>query len=338
MRGSARERCAKCGVVRIADVEIRKRDGTAHYHGLLRCGSVWECPVCAGQISAERANEITQLTKKARAEGLDVSLLTLTVRHGMGDNLKAIRAGVAKALTRMKSGRQWQLFGERVGLFGMVRAMEVTHGPTSGFHPHLHLLVLHRKLSPSEATEARSWLSERWQRYVVRFLGEEHKPELERGCDFRPCRNDKYLAKMGLELTLDDTKKAKGGNRGMWQVAEDFQATGDCADLAIWRTYCDGMLGARQLVWGKGLKAWAGIGEKTDEEIVQGEDAVEELVVSIPVKTWKQVCLAPNMDGLLAHLLDVAETGGRKAVEKVLASLPPLPRWKAEQRRRRQYV
>ena len=54
-----------------------------------------------------------------------------------------------------------------------------------------------------------------------------------------PCRNSRYLAKMGSELTLGDTNKAKNGNRSMWQVAQDGANTGGLActgpgSLAKW--------------------------------------------------------------------------------------------------------
>lgn len=332
MRSSARQRVSRCGVTVIDGngVTIQTRNGVAHYHGLLRCGSVWECPVCAGQIMAERAAELTKAVRQWRAEG-DVSLLTLTFSHGRGDDLTEILAGLRKAFTRMRSGRQWTLFCERIGIAHSMRAIEVTHG-VNGFHPHIHILVCHRRLTASELEEARSWLSERWQRYAAEYLGDEHAPSAERGCDFRPCHNGAYISKMGLELVLSETKVGKHGNRGMWDVAQSFADTGDLSDLAIWRTYADTMYGQRQLVWSKGSKAAFGIGEKSDEEIVHGEDAAEELVIAMDAATWRRVVAVPGMD---AALLNAAEEGGREGVERLLRSLPPPRRHKPEHRMRR---
>lgn len=68
LRQLSTSRVAGCGRKRIApEVEVVRstveREGGGTYHhayfrGLQRCGSVWECPVCALQIRAERASEL----------------------------------------------------------------------------------------------------------------------------------------------------------------------------------------------------------------------------------------------------------------------------------------
>jgi len=81
LRGSARDRCSKCGRVPIREtITISIRNGRAHYDGLLRCGSVWECPTCSAQINAERSSEVVKAVEWWRGEGGSVLMLTLTGR------------------------------------------------------------------------------------------------------------------------------------------------------------------------------------------------------------------------------------------------------------------
>ena len=97
LRRLSTKRVGACGRRRIAcEVEVVRRTAKresgqtyqhAYYRGLLRCGSVWECPVCALQIRAERADELKRAVE-CWGHG-NVAMLSLTVRHGLGDDLLA---------------------------------------------------------------------------------------------------------------------------------------------------------------------------------------------------------------------------------------------------------
>ena len=62
------ERVSKCMVLRapipgqsLAPIEVHKghTHGKAFYHGLMSCGSVWTCPICAAKIAERRRVEET---------------------------------------------------------------------------------------------------------------------------------------------------------------------------------------------------------------------------------------------------------------------------------------
>ena len=284
----------------------------------MRCGSVWACPVCALQIKAERADDVRRLVEW-HGQG-NVYLVTLTVRHGLGDDLGAIRRGVARAWRRVQQGAPWQRWKRDVGMVGSVRALEVTHG-ANGFHPHLHLLLLGRPMDPAVQESARRWLSMRWQLAVAAELGRDAVPNDRRGCDWRPCHSADYVQKLGLELTDPATKRARGENRAPLQIAYDFTQTGDEADLNRWLAYCEGMKGAKQLTWTKGLRAAAQLGEeKTDEEIVEGEDGVETTLYAIPGKVWDAIRDKPDM---MLKLLEAAERDDVARIEQLCQAPPP---------------
>lgn len=331
-RGEPGARVRACGRVRVGgEVAIVEREGRCHYCGLVRCGSVWSCPVCSSQIRAERAKDVTRVVEwhaeKHGAEG--AQLLTLTLRHRYGDQLADLRFGLSNAYRRFVRGEPWKRFVERVGLVGSVRALEVTHGG-NGWHPHLHAVVLVRDAA-ALASEL-PWLRERWQECVVRELGVAAEPNAEHGVDLRPCHRADYLAKLGLEVVAPGSAKAgRQGNRTPWEIAADLCALPHphdersdedreqdrSDDKYLWQTWLEDMRGARMLTWSRGLREQAGLGEElTDEEIVEGEGANDRTVVLVPGAIWDAV---REVRGIAAQLLAVAEREGASGVEELLA-------------------
>lgn len=71
-------------------VEINQSTGNAKFGNLVHCGSVWLCPDCAYKISQERKKELAEVMKGCRDKGLHVAMLTLTVPHYLGDDLKKL--------------------------------------------------------------------------------------------------------------------------------------------------------------------------------------------------------------------------------------------------------
>lgn len=93
-------------------------------------------------------------------------------------------------------------------------------------------------------------------------------------------------------------------------MLRDFAATGDCADLALWREWERASLGTRSLTWSRGLKARYSVSEKTDEEIA-AKQVGGELIAELTVDQWNLV----NGEhlGTLA-LLEAAEDSGADGV------------------------
>ena len=255
-------------------------------------------------------------------------LLTLTVRHRYGDELAALRQGVANAWTRFINGAPWKLFRERVGFVGFIRALEVTHGG-NGWHPHLHVVLLVQDGAALAAELA--WLSERWQACVVRELGAAAEPDAAHGVDLRPCYRADYLAKLGLEVTAPSGKGGRGGNRTPWQIAADLCALPHAHDARsaeeiaddraqdayLWTTWCEDMRGARMLTWSRGLRETAGLGkEVADEDLVEGEGPNDRTVAMVPAAVWDRV---RKVSGLAAQVLAVAETEGAVGVASFLS-------------------
>lgn len=275
------------------------------------CHSVWACPWCAAAICGVRSGEVVRAVARARARGEHVVMLSVTVRHGLGDDLQAVRSGVTTAYRRMASGAPWKRWCAEVEYVGSIRALEGTHGP-HGWHPHLHPLLIVRDVEALRASLP--WLSARWRACVVRELGPQHEPDDAHGVILSTVDADgHYLAKLGLEVTSAGKKKAKHGNRTPWEIAEALAERGDPADARLWASYVEGMRGARMLTWSKGLRDLSGLNEDVSDDQVE-EDRGGEVLAVVAAVEWWQVSRRED----LCDLLDAAVVGGQAAVDALL--------------------
>jgi len=316
-------RLAKCGHCRIAhDVGIGMAGGRARFQGLMRCGSVWACPVCAATIRTERAAEVSAIYKWAKEAGGSVLMLTLTVRHELGDDLEAVRRGVADAWRRAQGGKKWTLLRQQYGITGYVRALEVTHG-ANGWHPHLHILMILDKPITEEGTaRLRSLLSVRWQNAVSRALGADFVPNDHIGTNLKPAHIADYITKLGLELSDIGSKSAGKSNRTPWQIASDYADYKRPEDAVIWQRFVEGMKGARMLTYSRGLRAAAGLlDEPTDEELVEAEEmAACETIFLMDATTWAAVRKAQPW-----LLLSAAEHSGVDGIQRAITDMLRAP-------------
>lgn len=294
------------------------RDGRARYSGVMRCGLAWECPVCRGVIQSERASEVLQAVTWQRARKGEAYLLTLTIRHGLGHDLKAMRKGVANAWRKVQAGRAWTEWKDRIGMIGSVRALETTHGSAHGWHPHIHVLILAKRAPLRDVESWRAQLSAWWQRAVERSLGAEHVPNDRRGCDLRRSMKSDYLAKLGLEVAGSEAKDGRNGNRSPLEIAEHFAATGDHDSALLWRRYAEDMAGARMLTWSKGLRARVGLNaERSDEEIANDDAEVTTLAI-MPGPVWDELSRIP---GAPLRVLETCERLGEIAAQNLVNQL-----------------
>ena len=373
LRPLARGRCAGCGRTKVThaqqvkgqgdDVEVwlrdhdRVNDGEtkqgktrrAYYRNILVCGSAWECPSCMAshrRAGAEKIKLAVERWQNGYAEipahgAGSVLFLTLTVRHGLGDDLGLVRRGVTDAFSRFLAGRAWQRLcdslpwnapgwstaiedeqyaaGHPKLIGGYVRALEVTHG-ASGWHPHVHALLF-CGFAPSEKFRnvLRACLSQRWAECVREVLGEAHVPVdtsadgKHPGCDLRPCGAADYISKMGLELSSPLTKEGrKSRSRSPIQIAIDYATTHAASDAKLWQTYCAGMKGARMLTWSGGLLDRLGLKEEDEEP----SEIAPQLVASIDDVTWRRV---RDLRGAKLAILVAAEEAGEAGVKNALS-------------------
>lgn len=301
--------------------------GSAHYGGLMTCGSVWHCPVCAAKITERRRGELHQAVKTARERGLRVVMVTYTFRHSRADDVQIMLGRMLKAFKAYKSGRQAQELHRQFGAVGTVRALEVTYGQQNGWHPHIHELVfLPHEIDVQAFGEA---ARAAWEHQAARqgLDMNEHGFQLD-DCDTRVVD---YIAKYGHEPQWDEAAEVSKWHmkRGRGdQLDEDEHVTpfgllryslaGDMRAGSLFVAYAQAFKGRRQLVWSPGLRELLDLDqEQTDEEIAeeQREQGIDLIMLD------RQVWAIVVGNGARGDLLEVVRTGDVLQVEQFLQAL-----------------
>ncbi len=316
-------RTAKCMVLRapipgygLADIDVCKghTHGKAYYHGLMACGSVWTCPVCAAKISERRRSELKQAIEAGKALGWIPHFVTLTVPHGAGDDVKELLAKLSEALKRLSNGKyaiKRCIEQERPSeaLHGYIRALEVTHGQ-NGFHPHFHMIVF----TSAGITSAFMLDAYRaaWQR-ACRLAGLPI-PSDAHGVTVQDGRfAAEYASKWGIEdeMTKGHTKQTRRKGLTPWgmlrAVLDDNDADYPASRAgSLFQVYAAAFAGRRQLYWSNGLRAKLALAkELTDEELVAKPDEEDSTILAtLTVEQWKAI----RRKGQQAHILTVAES------------------------------
>lgn len=290
----------------------RNLDGSnARLSGVVTCGNVWACPVCAAKICEERRHELSSGMAAAVSMGKTAYLVTLTFPHESDMPLGELLEKFAKARQSWANSRTYKrVMGEKggggeVGRMGSVTSLEVTVGKRNGWHPHVHILVVADRLGFGEAdpiNDAGDLASHRidelkaqWVRALVKAgLCEQGQitDVQAHGLNVRGGeRAAEYIAKFGRDerwgASSELTKShAKIGTVG--EVAGDmhftpFQLldwTADAWARARWREYVAAFHGRRMLSWSRGLRRALDLGDEKDDQDLAAAPAPEEIQVA----------------------------------------------------------
>lgn len=323
----------------LGEIQIMKGiHNKAFYQGLMSCGGIWTCPVCAAKISERRRQELKQAIEAAQALDMNVYFVTLTVSHGIGDDLQELLDKQAKALKRLSQGKysirhQLKTLFEGIGettpeIHGYIRAFEVTHGNQNGFHPHFHILVFtHKRLHGSILQYV---YTHAWKR-ACRLAGLP-EPSGEHGVTVQDgLHAAQYASKWGLEdeMTKAHTKKTKLKGATPWGLlravldGDDPEYRPDRAGK-LFQVYAKAFHGRRQLYWSNGLRALLGLSkELTDEELAaKAEDERASVLATLSPEQWRAI----RRRGQEAHLLTVAESAPSLLAAVIDAACQPTRR------------
>ena len=293
-----------------AGVKIWRGAHGAWFTGLVQCGSVWVCPVCAGKVAEGRAEELQRGIDYALETGHGCMMVTLTFSHGRGDILSDTLSGFSKALRALKSGRAYQTLFMDFGIIGEVRALEVTHGQANGWHPHTHSITFARlKLSNADRFKFECRLFVLWRAACAKAkIG---APEFGPGVHVRPAKDAAdYVAKWGFatEVTRSHIKTAKGGGRTPWQLLADADS-GDQRAAWLFREFAQCFHGKRQLYYSPGLRQKLGLlDELTDQQLLDIEPEEKTLVCEIDNDEWRMILRFKMREAVLSAAGQCAES------------------------------
>lgn len=281
------------------DIEVWRHLVTnkAFYAGLLVCGSVWHCPVCAAKISERRREEMKHVFDAHLASEGHCTLLTLTFRHKRNDRLRVTLERFTKALQRFKRGKRFDALRGRLGLIGDIRGFEVTYGK-NGFHPHMHIVLFHsQKLDKFDMEEVRIEMTKLWIKACAAYDLEtlEHV-----GLTVQDAKEaSSYITKWGeekerswgidRELTKSHIKKGRQDGLTPFDFLRIILEDGDADYVDLFQEYAEAMKGRQQLKYSKGLKKLYAIPDKTDEQLAVEKTEEADLLGIIPYYLWQKI-------------------------------------------------
>lgn len=310
--------CCRRLVPRVHLVEIWKSQDRAHYKGLMTCGSIWVCPVCAARISEFRRQELIKANRNWTRAGGAILHVVQTVPHNRGQGLKQLLDGFGYARRLMRNRKPWKAWQVKNHLAGTLRSLEVTFGFENGWHVHSHEEFFFPSGVVLGPIEAQGELYSMWvDACKSAGLG---RPTLKHGLQVQDGSFAAgYMAKWGIEseVTKSHIKHARGGNYGPFDMLQEYsEGKEEFSDL--FREYAKAFHGKKQLHWSKGMRELVGIGsEESDEELAGKieEDAV--FLGSLDRFLWSRV-LAADKRG---ELLEVAAAKGWEGVLDFIADL-----------------
>ena len=282
----------------------------AFWGGVVICGKVWACPVCAAKIQARRRAEISSSMAWAynHRQGLKAVMLTLTIPHKAWHTVADLLERQKAALHHLRNGRPGKTLRDQMGHAGMIRALELTHG-ANGWHPHTH--ELHFLADDADAKLFKTKMLALWEAACVKagLLDPADAKQVRtfrrRAVDVRDrvSRGD-YLAKLANaqpegpdkantvaqwgadnELASATSKQGRAKGRSIMQLLY-AAADGDKKAGALWLEAIDALRGRPWLFWSHGLKEKVGLLAKTDEEVAEEQLDQAQPMATLDREAW----------------------------------------------------
>ena len=303
------------------DVYYDKTKNSASITGVMRCTSVWNCPVCSASISMHRRDELQQALQ---VPAIEAYMVTYTVSHGIRIPFRKTLETISDAYRFVHSGRAYKSLKSRYDIIGSVRSLEVTYGE-NGWHPHFHeLCFTHKAPTLPDMIDIKNALQERWIRRVNKHGFSASKTRAVQITSERQTTHE-YVAKFGLdepdrewtaadEITRATTKNTKNKTgRTPFRLLEDYGA-GDAKSGMLFREYAGAMKGKRQLYWSAGLRDALHLNEPvSDGETVEHESDGMELLIMLSPDDWRAVARHNKQ----AEVMMLARRGDASAIREL---------------------
>ena len=285
----------------------RAQDGSrGSFTGLMTCGSVWHCPVCAHKVAEGRAGELRAAHAQHVKAGGRVVLMTYTFPHERDEPLADLVAKLDQARQRFKNSRTYKRTTTAAGRIGSVCAAEVTYGG-NGWHPHLHELTYQaREFTAAEAEELRG----AWVRICLKvgLADQSDVTDLAlHGLDIRG--GDKaadYVHKFGKEerwgvsseVTGLHAKRAGQGHYKPFNLLALARA-GEQWARERFTEYAHVFHAKRWVTWSPGLRRRFDLAEVEDQELAELPE--RDYVGKLTADQWRAVLRADAQAEILEY-------------------------------------
>lgn len=269
-----------------AQVYLNNETRRAYWHRVCTCANASLCPVCAPRIASHRCDEISHAAfLHLRSNPLNkLYLLTLTCRHGSGDQISDLLSSFKAAQSYFFGLRSVQNFFRAFGALDRITSHEVTYSLDYGYHPHAHILLFGQA-----GKFDTDWLSNMWI-YCLRKYGLDGLSgialQMQPADDLRT-----YLTKISQELVMLHLKEGRRNNH--FTPIQLLHESTSCNQWARDAFSCifSAYRGRHLLHWSRGLKAKFGIMDISDESIATNNADSERLmlVLEVPRKVFNSL-------------------------------------------------
>lgn len=307
---------------KMQEVHIRLNNSRqrAYYGGLLRCGSVWVCPVCQGKIMYVRSQQVQSAINKALDINLDCFMFTYTFRHNKNQKLKDTLDNFMNALRSFKASRNYKAIMQSIGCKGSIRSLEVTFSQKNGFHPHTHELIF-TKYNYSEINNMYSFINNLrtlWIHYCEKnnLLAPNFKRSINVSYQQNKEKIGRYLAKCNVSKKTSLNIKSNPSQSLSPFNFLDLSKSNDDEYAALYREYAIAIQGKSQLYHSRGLKQMLDIEDITDKDIVDKDLKNSQQVFVFSGSLWKRII--DNKEDIRGQILNHYELGGSDAVQDFL--------------------
>ena len=301
------------------DVQVMKKNNTAHYAGLNTCGSVWTCPVCASKITEKRRVELRGAMDRWQDQGGSVVMVTSTIPHTLHDRLDDILKDLKIARDKWRNRKGWKKSISQFGIKGTVRSLEITLGK-NGWHPHIHeLFFLDETYKSDQISKLKIELFLQWSS-ALDSAGYNNASIAAFDVQDGSAASD-YVTKWGMdsELTKQQLKRA-GQGYSPFDLLRSVIQDGDVSENSAgsyFVEYAFATHGKRQLYWSTGLKKLLGVDDKTDKDLCDTPEQDSEFLGSLTIEQWRQI-LKYDIRG---EFLEYAALGGFRAAVDYLQEI-----------------
>lgn len=218
-------------------------------------------------------------------------LVSYTLPHKAGDQLKDVYDGLHRAWKTMWSGRWADGFRTDCGMVGAVRAYETTYGD-AGWHPHVHQVMFFEGLEGDMlGHQVDLWLRlhRRWADCVEKAIG--RRPSAKHGVDVAlvvdPQAVGEYVTdgggwSIGAELTSGPVKITKSRTSlTPFELLGAAAVWGDADAAKLWWEYENATIGRHAIQASSGLYERYQVEHMADEEAVapEAENVTAEVLI-----------------------------------------------------------
>ncbi len=285
------------------------------YRNLAMCGLVWRCPICSMKILQGRQEQLYKYISSHKKAKLEVGFVTLTIRHNRKDSLEYTLNKLNDNYRAFQQNRAFKKHKKQI--LGQVKAVEITHSPRNGWHPHLHILYFFKKTSLENINHIHDDIVTRWADFRDNnSLKRSQKAVLSYDNEIVD-----YMSKWDVikEVTATHVKKSSGTTpfqmlKKLALKDYDEKKNGKLKLMGLFREYATYTKGKQRLQISPNIKkAYPEVSDKTDEDLLK-DIKVEKLIATMQYIVWHQIV----KKGLQPHIINVYKMSGIEAVTTLL--------------------